>query len=545
MPVGEGFEHGSVLGGKTPAARVSSQWKSTDRDLRVLVLAPLGRDASLAEQTLARAGLCPQVCSDLDQLCEEIPNGASAVLVAEEALPREGTTKWEEWIGQEPPWSSLPIILLLGRSTRADNVAALRRLERRPNVNFLERPVPKRTLISTVSVAVETRRLQYAIRDALESERIANRKKDEFLATLAHELRNPLAPIRNAIYVLQKTNGDDPAAQEQARPLLIMMQRQVEHLVRLIDDLLEVSRITSGKIELKKERCDLAAVLRHAIDTSLPLIKAAGQCLTVEKLPSPVMVEADPVRLAQVLTNLLNNAAKYTDGVGHIWVKAERVGDEAVIRVRDDGMGISPELLPHVFDLFTQSKRTLGRRQGGIGVGLYLSWNLVHLHGGQIEAHSDGPDRGSEFIVRLPAAETSPASGSDERGQAEGSSRPHRVLVVDDDQDVADSLVTLLVCLGADVCVAYGGESAVALISEFRPRLAFVDIGMPRMDGYETARRIRKLPEGRDLLLVALSGWGRDEDRQRAIDAGFDRHFVKPIEIEALQKLLADEPAGA
>ena len=300
------------------------------------------------------------------------------MLVTEEALPRDGAAKWEEWIGEEPPWSSLPIILLLSRSRRAKNVAALRWLERRPNVNFLERPVPKRTLISTVNVAVETRRLQYAIRDALESERIAHRKKDEFLATLAHELRNPLAPIRNAIYVLQKTNSDDPEAQERGRSLLAMMQRQVEHLVRLVEELLEVSRITSGKVELRKERCDLAAVLRHAIDTSRPLIEAAGHSLTVEQPPSPVTVEADPVRLAQVFTNLLNNAAKYTNEAGHIWLKAERIGDEAIIRVRDDGMGISPELLPYVFDLFAQSNRALGRRQGGIGIGLYLSRNLCN-----------------------------------------------------------------------------------------------------------------------------------------------------------------------
>ncbi len=467
---------------------------SGDRDLRVLVLAPLGRDASLAELTLGRAGLCPLVCSDLAQLCEEIATGAGAVLVTEEALPRDGAAKWEEWIGEEPPWSSLPIILLLGRSTRVKNVATLRWLERRPNVNFLERPVPKRTLISTVNVALETRRLQYAIRDALESEQIANRKKDEFLATLAHELRNPLAPIRNAVYILQKANGDDPAAQERAHSLLKMMQRQVEHLVRLVDDLLEVSRITSGKIELRKERCDLAAVLRHAVDASQPFIQAAGQHLTVEHPPSPVMVDADPVRLAQVFTNLLNNAAKYTNEGGGIWLKAERVGDEAIIRVRDNGMGILPEVLPHVFDLFTQSKRALGRQEGGIGIGLYLSRNLVKQHGGQIEAHSEGSDRGSEFIVRLPAAETSPAATNDERSPPTGPRPSPRILVVDDDQDVADSLVTLLAFLGADVRVSYDGETALAAVADFRPHLAFVDIGMPLMDGYETARRIRRLP---------------------------------------------------
>ena len=379
------------------------------------------------------------------------------------------------------------------------------------------------------------------LKEASEKLLEADRRKDEFIATLAHELRNPLAPIRNGLHVLRRSGGHGPDGERVQR----LMERQIDHLVRLVDDLLEVSRISRGKIELLKERVDLASVIDHAVEMNGDLIEASGLELCVALPIEPLLLEADAVRLTQVFANLLNNAAKYTENGGSIWLKAERSGDELIVSVRDNGMGISAEMLPRVFDLFTQSGRALDRARGGLGIGLALSRSLVHLHGGQIEARSEGPGRGSEFTVRLPLGEAPSSHVESEVSTALATTLPRRILVVDDDRDVADSLVMLLQLMGADVRVVYSGEAALAAVVEFKPHLALVDIGMPSMDGYETARRIRKLPEGQNLVLLALSGWGRDDDRRRSTEAGFDHHFVKPIKIEALESLLTPLTGGA
>ena len=379
------------------------------------------------------------------------------------------------------------------------------------------------------------------LKEASEKLLEADRCKDEFIATLAHELRNPLAPIRNGLHVLRRSGGLGPNLERVQR----LMERQIDHLVRLVDDLLEVARISRGKIELLKERVDLASVIDHAAEMNGDLIDASGLELFVALPIEPLLLEADAVRLTQVFANLLNNAAKYTENGGSIWLKAERSGEEVIVSVRDNGIGISAEMLPRVFDLFTQSRRALGRAQGGLGIGLALSRSLVHLHGGQIEARSEGLGRGSEFTVRLPLGEAPSSHAESEVSKAFAPKSPRRILVVDDDRDVADSLVMLLQLMGADVRVAYSGEAALALVVEFKPHLALVDIGMPSMDGYETARRIRKLAEGQSLILLALSGWGRDEDRRRSMEAGFDRHFVKPIKLEALESLLTLLTDGA
>jgi signal transduction histidine kinase/ActR/RegA family two-component response regulator len=396
-------------------------------------------------------------------------------------------------------------------------------------------------IIGGVAVTVditERRRIEQALREN-------DRRKDEFLATLAHELRNPLAPIRNAVYLLQKLDGDDPVAKDRGRSLVTMMEKQVAHLIRLVDDLLEVSRITSGKIELRKQHVDLAAVIHQAIQTSEPLINAGRHKMSVSLSSKPLIVDGDLVRLTQVFANLLNNAAKYTLPEGHIEISTKRDGDEAVVSVRDSGIGISADTLPRVFDLFTQSSRALSHAQGGMGVGLALARSLVEMHGGRVEGRSGGIGHGSEFVVRLPLTITS-SRGEETGSEATVSSTAgsHRVLVVDDDRDVADTLVMLLQSMGADVRVAYGGAAALPAVAEFKPHFAFVDIGMPVMDGYETVRRIRMLPEGKDIVLAALSGWGRDEDRRRATEAGFDHHFVKPIDIDALENLLGSAPVG-
>jgi CheY-like chemotaxis protein len=340
--------------------------------------------------------------------------------------------------------------------------------------------------------------------------------------------------MRNALQVMQLAGGDVSAVAA-ARE---MMERQMRHMVRLVDDLLDVSRITRGKLELRRQRVDLGAVLRTAVETSRPLIEAAGHALTTTLPPQPLFVDGDPVRLAQVFANLLNNAAKYTEPGGQIWLTAERQGSDAFVSVRDTGLGIPPEMLGTVFELFTQVDRTLEKAQGGLGIGLTLVRRLTEMHGGSVEARSEGPGRGSEFVVRLPVVLAGPARDEGPAGGAGESSR-RRILVVDDNRDSAMSLALMLQLMGNEVRTAHDGLEAVQAAEVFRPDVGLLDIGLPRLNGYDAARRIRSQPWGRDVVLIAVTGWGQEDDRRRSKEAGFNFHMVKPVEPAALEKLLA------
>jgi nitrogen fixation/metabolism regulation signal transduction histidine kinase len=381
---------------------------------------------------------------------------------------------------------------------------------------------------------------------AEEALRQNNRRKDEFLATLAHELRNPLAPIQNGVHVLRRLDGDDPASRDRARRALTIVDRQVAHLVRLVDDLLEVSRITTGKIELRKQHLDLAAVIQQALEMSEPSIKAGKHKISLVLDHEPLIVDGDPVRLTQVFANLFNNAAKYTPPKGQIEISAKREGDQALVSVRDNGIGVSADMLPRIFDLFTQSPHSLVNAKGGIGVGLSLARKIVEMHGGQVEGRSNGVGHGSEFVVRLPLADRQLARETTE-GETTVAPPPalRRVLIVDDDRDLADILAMLFQALGCDARAVYSGAAGLAAVAEFKPQMAFLDIGMLGMDGCETARKIRKLPGGKNIVLIALSGWSEMDDRRRAMEAGFDHHFVKPIGIDVLKKLLASALVSA
>jgi PAS domain S-box-containing protein len=372
----------------------------------------------------------------------------------------------------------------------------------------------------------------------------ASRRKDEFLALLAHELRNPLAPIRNALQIVRLANHDTAAVLQASE----MMERQVQHLVRLIDDLMDVSRITRGKIVLRKGVLDLAAVVQSALEISRPLIEEARHELTVVLPPEPLYVEADAVRLAQVVANLLNNATKYTESGGRIWLTAERNGTQAIVRVRDTGIGIPAELLPDVFDLFVQSSSAVDRSQGGLGIGLTLVKSLVEMHGGSVEARSAGPRRGSEFIVRLPLAPENRLSQEQppQENQAAESVPALRILVVDDNPEAANSLGLMMKLVGHEVRTAYNGLAALELARTFQPQVLLQDLQMPGMSGYEVAQRLRAEPAMRNLLLIAVTGHGSEQDRRRCFEAGFDHHLVKPVDLHALQQLLASlaAPAG-
>jgi PAS domain S-box-containing protein len=381
----------------------------------------------------------------------------------------------------------------------------------------------------------EKKRIEEELRYAAGRLVEADRRKDEFIATLAHELRNPLAPLRNGLQLIRMAEGD-PVTFEAAHT---MMERQLHQMVRLIDDLMDVSRINQGKLELRRQRVDLASVLASALESSRPLIEQMGQDLQVALPWQPILLDADPIRLSQVFMNLLNNAAKYSDRSGSIRVTAEREGHEVLVSVRDSGIGIAADQLARIFEMFSQVDRSLERSQGGLGIGLSLVKSLVEMHGGTIEARSEGPGKGAEFAVRIPVAADTSAPPEREIQQRQPRTSL-RILVVDDSRDGADSLSMMLRIMGNDLRTAYDGREAVAVAQEFRPHVILLDIGLPKLNGYEACRLIRALPESKDALIIAQTGWGQDADRHKTREAGFDDHLVKPIDTVALMKLLAD-----
>jgi PAS domain S-box-containing protein len=376
-------------------------------------------------------------------------------------------------------------------------------------------------------IAIENATLVSALQES-------DQRKDEFLAVLAHELRNPLAPIRNSVQVLRGKGAHLP----EVRWAADVIDRQVGQLTRLVDDLLDVSRITSGKIQLRKEPLALATVIQSAVDASRPLIEAARHDFAVELPERPVYLQADLTRLSQVFLNLLNNAAKYTNPGGQIWLTAVLRGDQVDITVRDTGIGIAADMLPRIFEIFTQADRSLERTQGGLGIGLMLVKQLTEMHGGLVRASSEGVGRGSEFVVTLPV-NTAPEPASAARSSGgHRVIRPRRILVVDDNRDSADSLGMLLGMMGNEIRMAHDGVEAVRVAGEFKPELVLLDIGLPRMNGYDAAIRIRQAL-GSGVQLVALTGWGQEGDRRRSREAGFDHHFTKPVDIDALKQLIA------
>jgi len=506
------------------------------RDSRVLLLPLTNRDAKTSRDVLQKAGIGLEVCESFDALLDELARGAAAVVIAEERMSAADSTRLAAVLRAQPAWSDLPVLVLTRWGANSETAAnAVRTLG---NVTLLERPVRITTLVSAVRTAMRARQRQYQTRGHLEEReraaealRALDQRKDEFLATLGHELRNPLAPLLTGLQLL-RLSGDDRQTVERVRAT---MERQVGHLVRLVDDLLEISRITRGIIDVRRGPIDLGTLLRSALDTTRGMIESAGHELSVSIPSEPIAIEGDSVRLTQVFANLLTNAAKYTNPGGRSELSARRVGAHAVVRVRDNGIGILPKHLSSVFEMFMQVDRSSRHSQGGLGIGLTLARSLVAMHGGQISAHSNGPGTGSEFVVTLPALARSDIAPQPDTPPAALPAR--RVLVVDDNRDAADTLATLLRALGVTVAVAYSGRAALGAVATFSPDTVLLDIGMPDMDGYETSRRIRA-QYANDLLLVALTGWGQDEDLRQSRAAGFDHHLVKPPDIERLREIL-------
>ncbi|QDU27462.1 Autoinducer 2 sensor kinase/phosphatase LuxQ [Anatilimnocola aggregata] len=367
----------------------------------------------------------------------------------------------------------------------------------------------------------------------------ANRRKDDFLAMLAHELRNPLAPLKNSLHLLSISNCD-PAVVEQSR---LIMTRQVDHMSRLVDDLLDVSRLTRGKVSLHEGKLELNQLVRQTLEDRASALAAGRLQLTTDYSPQPLWISGDSTRLTQVIANLLDNAVKFSDGAGqlHICLASDETNRQAVLRVRDSGIGIAEELLPHVFESFSQADRSLDRTRGGLGLGLAVAHGLVTLHRGTITAHSEGQGRGAEFVIRLPLLQVAPMAAKTP-SEPKAQQRRQRVLIVEDNQDSANTLRMLLELYGHEVRLAYDGKEGVTAAQQFQPAVVLCDIGLPLMDGFEVARTLRTMPEAKSARLVAVTGYGREEDRQRAFAAGFDAHLTKPVDMTQL--LLQIEPAG-
>jgi signal transduction histidine kinase len=500
---------------------------------RVLLLPATRRDGEAIRALLEKAGMSCVVCASPAQVAAELAADAAVLVLTEAALDDPRCHLIVQAVLGQPSWSDLPVVLL-GKPGTSINLrdAGL------TNVTLLERPTSSPILLSAIGAALRARARQYQIRDHLEALqkaegelRLADRRKDEFLAMLAHELRNPLAPIRTASELLPRIVDSSDA---RVAATLSVVRRQVKQLTRLVDDLLDVSRITQGRIELQKTTRDLGTILAQALESTAPLLQARHHTVVQPVDPPTLHVEGDSARLVQCVSNILANAAKYTDPGGQVRIDLRREGDIGVLSVQDNGIGISPEMLPRVFDLFVQSERSLDRSEGGLGIGLSVVRRLIDMHGGEVTAHSDGVGHGSVFEIRLPLV----AAPAPRQAIVDAASRNHRrVLVVDDNRDAADSLSMLLQVQGHEVQTAYDGEQALQMAPQFDADLVLLDIGLPQMNGFEVARRLRS--RGIGARLVALSGYGQPEDLRRSREAGFDAHLVKPVDFARVAQVLA------
>lgn len=496
-------------------------------DLPLLVFLPTGRDAVLTQQLLGANGISVVMCHSPSDLSARLEEGAGALMLSEEALGSSAALV-RGFVDAQEAWSDLPILLL----TRSgmDSREAQRALEHLGNVTLLERPVRTMALVSFVKSAMRARARQYEMR-------ALDKRKDQFLATLAHELRNPLAPIMNATSIFERLHPS-----EQTTRLAGMVQRQLSHLTRLIDDLMDVARINNGKIQLQTTTTTAQRIVHQAMEIATASVRERSHTVAVTVPPEDVPLVGDHVRLVQSLANIVVNAAKFTPLGGDITITAETHGAEVRFSVKDSGQGMSPKALSTVFGMFAQ-ERSVGEPSTGLGIGLHLSKTFVEMHGGCITAHSDGPDRGSEFVVTLPLVMASAKTTSRQKIPS-ATPQPQvpqcRVLVVDDNEDAANTFVELLAIEGIAAAVAHDGHAAVRLAREQKPDAVLMDIGMPRLNGYDAARAIRSHFQGAGPKLIAMTGWGQHADQQRARDAGFDFHFVKPLSVQRLLACLRE-----
>ena len=509
---------------------------ATDRvsELRALVLAPVGRDAALVLECLQRAGIEGLGCKSLEELCREAAAGAGMCVLAEETIASADLSSLREVLQRQPPWSDLPLLVVIRPDSSLEEV--LRAVGPLGNVTPLTRPFRIQTLVSAARTLLRARERQYQARDMMQRLAESDRRKTEFLALLGHELRNPLAAISVAVHLIE------PYSQGEARAAraLSVIDRQTGNLARMVDDLLDVSRITSGKIVLRRQPAELGEICEHVHQILDAPARSAGIALAIALPPGPTVVDGDPVRIEQIVSNLLGNAIKYTPEGGTVSLTLCRERDRAVLQVRDDGIGIAPEMIGSIFDPFVQAHGAQGRSRGGLGLGLALVRDLVEMHGGTVTAESDGPGRGSAFTVSLPLSARQVAASEKATDARREPGDPRPVLLVEDNADIRELMATMIESWGFRVQLAEEGISGVDLARRHAPRIALVDIGLPGIDGYEVARRVRAVLPRESTRLVAMSGFGQPEDRARALQAGFDAHLVKPVEPDELRKLLAE-----
>ena len=506
------------------------------REETILVLAPTGRDAALAVSVLEEHGFGTVTCPDIDALCLELDRGVGAVLLAEEALVPATAPRLTEALRRQPPWSDVPVLVFSGgEPSTAAGRRTLAVITPLGNVAILDRPVRVITLVSALRVALRARHRQYEVRDLVTRLERSVQDRDHFLAMLGHELRNPLAVIVMGVQILHRTAAES----EQARHRLEAIDRQSRHLARLLESLLDVSRVTSGRIQLHRTPVDSVALVERCTDDAGVAVQAQGLDLQVAAGPEPIVVDGDAVRLEQIVSNLVTNAVKYTLAGGSVRVSVTRAGEQAVIAVEDTGIGIAKEMLGRILEPFTQVEGSLHRAGGGLGLGLSVVQSLTELHGGALGVESPGLGLGSRFTVTLPLLPASaPASAAPPLRDPRVRPRAAlRVVVVEDNADVRENLRILLETAGHRVVVAHDGPSGVAAVLAEKPDAVLVDIGLPGMDGYGVARAIRgALSAG--VFLIAFTGYGQREDELRAKEAGFDAHLTKPVQIEAVVALL-------
>jgi signal transduction histidine kinase/ActR/RegA family two-component response regulator len=508
---------------------------SAETSRRVLIVAPIGRDAELMCSYLTAAGIHCEVRPNVEAVCDDVNDGAGALLFTEEALTPDVSPRLAQVLDRQEAWSDVPLIILIGEPLLDAQTRSFQTLGRRTNLTFVDRPVRIKSLVSAAQAALRARERQYQIRDLMQTLEDRVHERDRFLAILGHELRNPLGAI---LLASQMTGPDGKLDGEHAG----LIERQSKHLTRLVNDLLDLSRVASGKIVLKKQVLDLAHVVRQSLETVEPAAREQNVRVELRDPPAPVPVEVDPVRADQIITNVLTNAIKYTPEGGEVVVTVAPAGDQAVVRIKDNGVGIAEDRIGTIFELFAQAENAIGRAQGGMGIGLALVRNLLHLHGGTISAHSDGIGHGSEFTVAFPLTDkrAEPATQRPQRA-AKKDGQPRRIVIVEDNPDVRELLRLKLRRLGHAVDAVADGPAGVETIVETKPDLALVDIGLPGLDGYEVAARVRQ-SLGDGVILVAVSGFGQPEDKRKALEAGFNEHITKPADVSDIENLLTRFP---
>mgnify|MGYP000486377678 CR=1 FL=1 len=502
--------------------------------LRTLVLTANADDAELAVRLLAESGISAVAYDSVSALCRSVSDNVGCMVLTGDALADEELPMLREVIENQPTWSDIPLILVAADTAKL-NMLVERVLRRAGNVTLLEQPLNPATLISAVRVGLRARAHQVEVRNLLGERDAALRQRDEFLAMLAHELRNPLAPIRNAVYLQQRLPIDDPTFVKTRE----IVDRQVAHLSRMVDDLLDVARLERGMIQLQRQRIDLNTAVAAAVDACATLTQARRHAVSVNLADEPLPLDADPVRVEQLVVNLITNATKFTPTAGAIRISTERQGTSARLSVADSGIGLRPEMTQAIFNPFTQDDRTLDRSRGGLGIGLTIARRIAELHGGALAATSEGVNKGSTFIAQFPLAMGAPADLDSPTDVIPATRR--RVLVVEDNADVRESLRLMLEIWGHDVVTADTGNAGLEQIRRTHPEVAFIDIGLPGMTGYEVAHAIRTTELcSPPMKLIALTGYGQPADRARAFEAGFDMHLLKPVDPDVLRRIFAD-----